>query len=82
MKRTTGMKSGGTAEGDVGKFGLGFIEALAFALFLPVVDHFSGLVEHFNTLVVGDPALAFQFGLQAFPGVFTCLLYTSPSPRD
>ena len=68
------------------------MEALAFALFLPVVDHLSGLVEDLNPLVVSDPALALQLGLQAFPGILTgpeevggegaCLLYTSPSPRD
>ena len=69
---TTGSScgSGGTAEGDVGELGLGLVEALAFALFLPVVDHLSGLVEHVHPLVVGDPALALQFRLEGFPGIF------------
>ena len=60
-KLNSGAESGGTAEGDVGELGLGLVEALAFAFFLPVVDHFSGLVEHFNPLVVGDPALASHY---------------------
>ena len=56
-KRING-RSGGTAEGHIREFQLGFIKALAFAFFLPVVDHFRGLVENVNTLVVGDPALS------------------------
>ena len=71
VELNNGAESGGTAEGDVGKLGLGFVEALAFALFLPVVDHLSGLVEDLNPLVVSDPALALQLGLQAFPGILT-----------
>ena len=63
-------ESGGTAEGDIRKLELGLVEALAFAFFLPVVDHLGGLVEHFNALVVGDPALALELGLQGFPGIF------------
>lgn len=62
--------SGGTAEGDVGELELGFIKGLAAALLLPVVDHFGGLVENLDALVVGDPALAFEFTLEGFPGIF------------
>ena len=64
-------KSGGTAEGDFGELGFCLVETLAFAFLLPVVDHLSGLVENFNPLVVSDPALALQLGLQAFPGILT-----------
>ena len=63
-------QSGGTAESNIGELELGIIEALAFALFLPVVDHLGGLVQHLNALVIGDPALAFDLGLEGFPGIF------------
>ena len=65
------IDSGCSAECHVGEFQLGIIKALSFALFLPVIDHFSGFVQHLNALVIRDPGLAFELTFESFPGILT-----------
>ena len=61
---------------------IGIIVVFASVLGGYVLSHgkIAALIQPFEVLIIGGAALgAF---LQANPGYMTCLLYTSPSPRD